>query len=74
MKDSKLFSVNTKDFLKGLLIAVLTPVIVTIEQSVSTGSLTFDLKLITMSALGGFLAYMTKNFFTAPPKEVKQGE
>jgi hypothetical protein len=74
MKDSKLFSVNMKDFLKGLLMSVLTPVIVIIEQSVSAGSLTFDWKVITLAAIGGFLAYMTKNFFTPPPKEVKQGE
>jgi hypothetical protein len=69
MKDSKLFSVNTKDFLKGLIMSVLTPVFVIIEQSVSAGSLTFDWKFITLAAIGGFLGYMTKNFFTPAKTE-----
>lgn len=59
-----MFSVGVKDFLRGLIIAVLVPVFVIIQQSISAGSLIFDWKAIGISALGGLLAYVTKNFFT----------
>lgn len=61
---STLFSANTKDVLRGLIIAVLTPVFVIIQQSITAGSLVFDWKSIAIAAIGGFLAYLTKNFFT----------
>lgn len=64
MKDSKLFSVNMKDVAKALLIAVLTPVLIIIQQSISEGTLTFDWKHIGMAAVGGGVAYLAKNFFT----------
>jgi len=66
MKDSKFLSLGVKDILKGLLIAVLTPVFVVAQQSIENGLLTFDLKSITLAAIGGALAYFTKNFFTKP--------
>lgn len=70
MKTSGLFKLNIQDVLKGLLIAVLTPVIVVIQQSLEAGSLTFDWKSIGMAAIGGFLAYLTKNFLT--PAQIVQ--
>lgn len=54
--------------------AVLTPVFAIITDSISKGNLTFDWKLIGITALGGFLGYLTKNFLTpastvsTPPK------
>lgn len=74
MKDSKLFSVNTKDILKGLLMAILTPAVLIIENSLSAGSLVFDWKAIGMAAIAGGFAYIVKNFFTPSPEEKKVSE
>lgn len=63
------FSLNMKDFLKGLLLAVLTPVVTVLIQTLQAGSLTFDWKAIGITALSAFLAYMLKNFL-APPQIV----
>lgn len=69
MKDSKLFSLNLKDVLKGLLLAVLTPAILIIEQSLDAGTLIFNWQQIAMASLAGGVAYLVKNFFTS---EIKQ--
>jgi hypothetical protein len=64
MKDSNFLALGAKDFLKGLLMAVLTPVFVITQQSLEAGVLTFDLKVICIAAASGAFAYITKNFFT----------
>ena len=68
MKDSKFLSLGLKDFLKGLIMAILTPVFVIAQQSIEAGVFTFDLKVIGIAAAAGAMAYITKNFFTAKPK------
>lgn len=74
MKESKFLSVNTRDILKGLLMAILTPAVLIIENSLSAGSLVFDWKSIGMAAIAGGFAYIVKNFFTAPTVENKTNE
>ena len=66
MKDSKLFSLNLKDLLKGLLLAILTPAVLIIEQSLDAGTLVFNWNHILMASLAGGVAYLVKNFFTPP--------
>lgn len=61
---SNQFSLSLKDILKGLLVAVITPVITIIMTSVNAGQLTFDWKAIGIVALAAGLAYLVKNFFT----------
>lgn len=61
---SGLFQLNVSDFVKGLLMAVLVPVFAIIGDSITKGTLTFDWKLIGLSALGGLIGYLTKNFLT----------
>lgn len=75
---SNQFSLNLKDILKGLLVAVITPVITIIMSSVNAGQLTFDWKAIGITALAAGLAYLVKNFLTpsaividAPASQVK---
>lgn len=68
MKSSPLYSLNKQDLLKGLLMAVLTPAVFIIEQSVNAGSLVFDWKTILMASLGGGISYIIKNFFTPAEK------
>ena len=63
---SKRFSLNGNDFIKGLIVAALSPIVPIIMDSLNSGSLTFDWKHIATAALGGLVAYITKNFFDKP--------
>jgi len=66
MKDSNFLSLGAKDILRGLLIAVLTPILVLIQQSIEAGNLVFEWKSLLIAGVGGGLAYLIKNFFTKP--------
>lgn len=66
MKDSNFLSLGAKDILRGLLIAILTPVLVLIQQSIEAGNLVFEWKSLLIAGVGGGLAYLIKNFFTKP--------
>ena len=70
MKTSKFLNLDFADILKGLLMAILTPAVVIIQQSLELGILTFEWKSIVTASIGGGLAYLLKNFLT-PQKEVK---
>ena len=61
---STFLNLNSSDFLKGLLMAVLSSVITVVYQTVEAGSLTFDWKAIGTIALTSALAYIMKNLFT----------
>lgn len=65
MKTSNFLSLNLRDIAKGLLMAILTPVVVIVQQSIESGTFTFDWKSIGVAALGGGVAYLIKNFFTS---------
>lgn len=66
MEQSKFLSLGFRDFLRGFVMAVLTPVFVIIQQSLDAGILTFNWQSIAMAAVAGALAYITKNVFTKP--------
>ena len=66
MKDSNFLSLGAKDILRGLLIAILTPILVLIQQSIEAGNLVFEWKSLLIEGVGGGLAYLIKNFFTKP--------
>lgn len=73
---SKRFSLNWQDAWKGIKMAVILPVLVIIQQSIEKGEFSFDWKLIGLTAVGGFIAYLIKNFFAPaeiiikdPPKD-----
>ena len=61
---SSLFTLNKADFVKGLVIAVLTAVITAVYSTVQSGTLAFDWKAISIAALSAALAYITKNLLT----------
>lgn len=65
------YTLSTRDFLKGLIIAVGTSVLVIIENTVTAGSLTFDWKVIAMAAIGSGVAYLLKNWATDDVKSAK---
>ena len=60
---SKFLSLQTRDFVKGLLIAALSPVFTIIIQSVNAGNWVFEWKSLGATALSAGLAYLAKNFF-----------
>ena len=57
---SNRWTLNTRDLIQGLIMAIITPVIVVIQQSLDLGILTFDIKAIGMAAVAGALAYMVR--------------
>tara|TARA_R110000868_G_scaffold131960_1_gene342347 strand:+ start:589 stop:807 length:219 start_codon:yes stop_codon:yes gene_type:complete len=61
---SKFLSLNSIDFVKGLVVSVFSAVITVIYTSLQTGSLSFDWKSIGITALTTALAYLMKNFIT----------
>ena len=61
---STFLTLNSTDFLKGLIMAVLSTVITVVYQTVEAGSLVFDWKAIGTMALTTALAYIMKNLFT----------
>ena len=62
--NSSFLTLNTTDFLKGLIMAVLSSVITVVYQTVEAGSLVFDWTAIGTMALTTALAYIMKNLFT----------
>lgn len=70
---SKKFALNWLDIAKAALMAALTPVLVLIQNSLDAGVFTFNWKNLLMAAIGGFVAYLIKNFF-APTKVILKGE
>jgi len=66
MKTSNLYSIDLKDLTKGLIVAVGSAIVTTIQTSLQSGSLSFNWKLIGTVALGAGIAYISKNFFTPP--------
>lgn len=68
MKTSKFLSLDLMDFAKAFLMAVLTPAIVIIQQSLELGILTFNWKSIAMASVAGGFAYLTKNFLSGEKK------
>lgn len=66
MKQSNFLSLGWRDFLRGLVIAVLTPAVTIITDSLDRGEFNLNWRLIVLSSLGGFLAYLLKNLVTKP--------
>lgn len=69
MKDSNFLSLNWKDILKGLLMAILTPAAWVIQQSLDAGTFVLNWKQIAMAAVAGGLSYLVKNFLTIPTQK-----
>lgn len=61
---SKRFQLKLSDGVKALLIAIATPVITIIINSLNAGLLTFNWKNILITGLSAGLAYIIKNYLT----------
>jgi hypothetical protein len=66
MKQSNYFSLNWRDALRGLVVAILTPIIVIAQQSLESGVLTINWKTLVTAGIAGGLAYLVKNLLTKP--------
>lgn len=72
--NSPFLTLNSRDFIRGLFVAVLTAVVTFMYTSLQTGSLTFDWKAIGMAALSSALAYIMKNLLTNSNDELLKSE
>jgi len=64
--EAKLFSLKAKDFIKGLILAIITAVVTFLTDALQSG-ITIDVtfyKRIALAAVIAFMAYLVKNFFT----------
>lgn len=61
---STLFTLNSRDFFRGLIMAVAVPVLLIIQQSIAAGGVVFNWPDIWKAALAGGIAYLLKNFLT----------
>lgn len=59
---SKQFTLHWKDVIRGLIIAVLSPVFTIAIESLNQGDLTFNYKAMAATGLSAGLAYILKNF------------
>lgn len=64
MGKSTIYNLNVNDVLKGIIIAIGTPVLLIVQQTLDSGQLSFNWKQISMAAIGGFITYLSKNFFS----------
>lgn len=63
---TKRFNLNLSDWVRGLIVAVVTGPITIILDSINQGSLTFDWKKIGLVALAAGLSYVIKNWAFTP--------
>ena len=68
---SKQGTLAMSDIVRGLIMAVLTPAVLILQQSLESGILTFNWKEIAMASVAGGLAYLVKNFFE-PTKTIER--
>ena len=59
---SKQGSLQGRDLFRGLIMAVLTPAVLVLQQSLDAGVLVFNWKAIGMASIAGGFAYLVKNF------------
>jgi hypothetical protein len=69
---SKFLSLNVRDFLRGLLLAVLTAVLTFAYEALQQGTLFSKegLKAMGLAALSALMAYLLKNFFSNSQGEI----
>lgn len=58
------FTLQVRDFLKGAVVAVVTPVLTFLLDSLSADQFVFNEKKLYIVAISAFIAYLLKNYFT----------
>lgn len=67
---SKQFWLNSKDFLRGLIMAMGTTALMVVQNSIDAGQIVFHWKQMLMAGVGGGVTYLLKNFFQ--PAQIKK--
>lgn len=62
MKNSKLFTINTKDLFKGIFLAVITSVLTALLQMLTALPPSIDFKAIGVVAITTIIGYLIKQF------------
>ena len=68
---SKQGTLSISDVVRGLIMAILTPAVLILQQSLEAGTITFNWKHIAMASVAGGFAYLVKNFFE-PSKSIER--
>lgn len=75
MAKSKKNTLNRRDLVKGLIMAIIAPVVVLLEQVITSGNLSgINYSALGLAALGGGVGYLVKNFFTNSNDEFMKKE
>ena len=61
-KRSELFSINTRDAIRGTILAAIGAALTSISTFAANG--TIDYKAVLTTAIGGAASYLTMKFFT----------
>lgn len=69
---SKKFSLQGRDWVRGLIIAGLTSGLVVIQTSLDAGDIVFNWKQIGMAAIAGGVGYLLKNGLLEPSKVITE--
>jgi len=70
IKLSKKYTLQIGDALRGLGIAVATPVLMAIQRIAETGHMDFSWKTLMMAGIGGGVVYILKNWLLEPAKTI----
>lgn len=74
VKVQKQFTLKVWDFLKGIYLAVIVPLLVTILEVIQAGSFDLDWESLWKIAVSAIAAYLLKNFLTPTHVVVEQPE
>lgn len=66
---SERWTLQGRDWWNGLLIAVISAVLISVQQTIDAGTLAFDWKAIGMGSIAAIASYVLKNL-TEPTKVV----
>ncbi len=67
---SKRFWLNSKDFIRGLLIAMGSSALMVVQTSIDAGHIVFEWKPIGMAGVAGGITYLLKNWLQ--PAQIKK--
>ncbi len=68
------YKLNWLDAGKGAVTGGLASLLVFVQSTIDSGSLSFHWKQCAMSFIGGFVGYLIKNFFSSPGSKMEHTE
>ena len=71
---SPFLTLNTRDYVRGLIVSVLSAVVTIMYQTIQSGSFVFDIKSIAKVGIAAALGYILKNLVTNSQDEFLKKE